>query len=378
MFKTRKIHSFTKLSALVLAVFIVHGCANFGGNELSLLSGSKVLDDLEVPPGLSPLPDAEQFPLPEDLNANLKNTSNLSQEQLRNFEIWMQFEEYKKYRDETEGVNMTRDEYQLAKARGEGIFKVVTEITPEETARLKVHDSIDSVWERMPGLLKDMNVLVNSINDEKRLIIVSNVPSDQLPRLSQRLGFTPYSGKVDELHFQSEIGGKTVISAKTDLNIEVNAEAGQPFMERLRFFLLASYETDGYVLEDIAPAVLKNRILRDDNGTLIIVSDNDFDTTWVSVGRSLEGSGVNIDDLDRSEGIYIVSYDTVAKKKKKSRWRFWRRNKQELPESKQLTVLVSETENGSEIRVVAGEDVADDNNEAAENLLTIIHDRLLA
>ena len=70
---------------------------------------------------------------------------------------------------------------------------------------------------------------------------------------------------------------------------------------------------------------VNKRFERDGKGSRIIVVSENFDSTWARVGRTLEASGVNIEDLNRSEGVYIVSYSATKKKKKRFKLAFWRK-----------------------------------------------------
>ena len=55
-----------RMAIVIFAALVIAGCAEIGGKQLSLLTSSEILDPLEVPPGMTPLPEAEQFPVPEN------------------------------------------------------------------------------------------------------------------------------------------------------------------------------------------------------------------------------------------------------------------------------------------------------------------------
>ena len=91
--KSTEKQPFAKLFLIAAALSItLGGCANFGGKDLSLLTASTVLDPLEVPPDLTPLPENTQFILPRELDSSQRPVDEIPREQFRNFESWIAFE----------------------------------------------------------------------------------------------------------------------------------------------------------------------------------------------------------------------------------------------------------------------------------------------
>ena len=104
------------------------------------------------------------------------------------------------------------------------------------------------------------------------------------------------------------------------------------------------------------------------------MSEN-FDSAWVRVGRTLEASGVDIEDLNRSEGVYIVSYSATKKKKKRFKLAFWRKSDEQEIVHEQFDITVSGSGQQSVISVLpSGSEESD--IQSAEKLLQIIYERL--
>ncbi len=371
--KLRMPHA-AKLVIVIFSALVITGCAEVGGKQLSLLPSSHVLDPLEVPPGMTPLPEAEQFHVPADYDPTDLKPEDLQPEQFRNYATWIEFEKFKEFQEVDQGIGVDTDQYREAVARGEDFFKVTLFDTGQDSTRLRVVDSSGSVFERMKIVLEDMGVKVNDANEEMAKFVVSGVDIKKLPTLLQRMGLKEYRGRIDELHLLTMSATETHVLAKTEFNIEVNTEGSKEFMTRLRYYLLTSYQQDeaGTALASVSPG----KWLTMDEGQQTIVLAENFDSAWVRVGRTLEASGVSIDDLDRSQGLYLVSFSSLEKDKKK-RWRlaFWRKDKKEVSQ-KHFRVLV--TDNGTQTRIHV-EGSGDDESDAKyrEQLLGIIYERLL-
>ena len=363
-----------KLVMVIVSSIVITGCAEIGGRQLSLLPSSHVLDPLEVPPGITPLPESEQFQVPADYNPSDIRPEDLRPEQFRNYATWLEFEKFKEFQRNDQGIGVDQNEYREAVARGESYFKVTLIKTDQDSTRLRVVDSAASVFNRLRPVLQDMGIRVHDANEEEAKYVVSGIQIKKLPTLLQRMGFKEYRGRIDELHLITASTTETQVIAKTEFNVEVNTEGSKEFMTRLRFYLLTNYQQDetGTALASESPG----KWLTVDAGQQKIVLAENFDSTWVRVGRTLEASGVNIDDLDRSQGLYVVSFSSLEKKKKKKfRLAFWRKSEKEVSR-KQFRVLVSD--NGTQTRIhVEGSGDDESDAEYAEQLLGIIYERLL-
>ena len=364
-----------KLAIVILLGLVITGCADVGGRQLSLLTSSEILDPLEVPPGMTPLPEAEQFQVPDNYDAADLKPEDIPPEQFRNYATWIEFEKFKEFKKQDQGFGLEADQYQEAVQRGEGRFKVAVVAGDRDSTRLRVVDSASSVWERMNVVLEDMGVVVFNANKEELKFIVGNIEIKKLPTLTQRMGMKEYRGRIDVLEVTTVSATETEVVAKTEFNVEVNTQASKEFMTRLRFFLLTNYQQDesGTVLASVPRT---KRLARDESGVQTIVLAEEFNSAWVRVGRTLEASGVEIDDLNRSEGLYIVSFSSLEKKKKKKfRLAFWRKAEKEVSH-KQFRVLVTGLA-GETIIAVEGTGDDESDEKSAQQLLGIIYERLV-
>ena len=373
MFKRLKGASLSRLLIVISVGLSIAGCAEVGGRQLSLLTSSEVLDPLEVPPGLSPLPEAEQFQVPEELDS--ADIKELPPEQYRNYESWVSFEKFRQFQLQDQGIGLSPEEYSTARQRGEGRFRVITRRTPEDKVRLRVVDEVEPVWDRLRPVLEDMGIVINSANVRERVYYVSNVPLKKKPTLVQRFGFKEYAGEVNSLHVVAVSGNETEVIGKSERNVEVSYESATEFFARMRYFMLAYYQLDGGGVDGQLSVEVIKRFERDDKGSRIIVVSENFDSAWVRVGRTLEASGVDIEDLNRSEGVYIVSYSATKKKKKRFKLAFWRKSDKQEIVHEQFDVVVSGSGEQSVIRVLpSGGEESD--IQSAEKLLQIIYERL--
>ena len=373
MFKRLKGASLSRLLLVISAGLFIAGCAEVGGRQLSLLTSSEVLDPLEVPPGLSPLPEAEQFQVPEELDS--ADIKELPPEQFRNYESWVSFEKFRQFQLEEQGVGLSAEEYSTARKRGEGRFRVVTRRTPEDKVRLHVVDQVEPVWDRLRPVLEDMGIVINNTNVQERVYYVSNVPLKKKPTLTQRFGFKEFAGEVNSLHVVAVSDTETEVIGKSERNVEVEFEAAVEFFTRMRYFMLTYYQVDEGGVDGQFSVEVNKRFERDGKGSRIIVVSENFDSAWVRVGRTLEASGVDIEDLNRSEGVYIVSYSATKKKKKRFKLAFWRKSNEQEIVHEQFDITVSGSGQQSVISVLpSGSEESD--IQSAEKLLQIIYERL--
>ena len=371
-FRMRRTHQFL---ILVLLGLFVTGCANVGGKQLSLLTSSEILDPLEVPPGMSPLPEEDQFSVPSVGNADPARVSDISPEQFRNYATWIEFEQYKKFREQDQGIGLDSQAYRQALERGEGNFKVTVAETDQGTNRLRVVDSIESVWLRMAPVLNDLGVTVLDADEETMVYRVKDIPVKNPPKLSERFGFREYTGRIDELHLVTASANHTEVIPKTEFNVEVDANSSQDFLTRLRYFLLTNYQQNAAVTQ-LASLEVRKRFDLDEDGRQYIVLSEQFGTAWGMIGRTIEASGMRIVELDRNQGLYVVTFSTVVEDKKKFRLAFWRKREKEIAD-KQFQILVAESGGQTTVRVQQPEGEEPD-AESAERLLGILYDRIFA
>jgi uncharacterized lipoprotein len=177
------------------------------------------------------------------------------------------------------------------------------------------------------------------------------------------------------LHVVAVSGNETEVIGKSERNVEVSYESAAEFFTRMRYFMLTYYQLDEGGVDGQYSVEVNKRFERDGKGSRIIVVSENFDSAWVRVGRTLEASGVDIEDLNRSEGVYIVSYSATKKKKKRFKLAFWRKDDEQEVVHEQFDVAVTGSGEQSEIRVLpSGSEESD--IQSAEKLLQIIYERL--
>ena len=361
------------------AMVVVAGCAEIGGQSTSILPRTKVLDPLEVPPGMSPLPEPEQFVVPGELAPGDGEIASLSPEQLRAYQTWLMFEEYRKYQEAVKLEHETSAEsFHQAKASGKGLFRVqVVEGVGEDTIYVEVHENADKVFERLPPILSDMTVIVHKVQAQNKTILVSNAATPQKYKLRERFRLKKFSGSIDQLQVAAVGPRKARISALTDTDVLVNSEVSREFFQRLRNYLLAHYQNESEDLEESERFAASKQLIKNDDGDLKIVIAEEFDTTWTRLSRALRGIGAGVQDVDRSQGIFYVSFGKPAGKKKKN-WRFWQKEVIKLPGQENFQVTVSRSDDQTEIRVafVGDKTAADFDPKAEENFLLLIFERL--
>ncbi len=344
---------FRKAFAIIIATsFTIGGCAEFGGRDLTLLTSSAVLDPLEVPPGLSSLPETSQFRVPRELDPSERLIDEIPREQFRNYESWVKFEQFYEFYAKDQGFDVSAEEYNEARRKGSGIFKVVTKRTDEGTARMRVFDDINSVWNNLSVVLLDMGVEIEDTDREDWTFDVKNIEIEELPTLFERMGLREYTGAIERLRLVAVGDSTTEVLGLTVDDDEVNFTAGEPFFKRLRLYLLTQYEADDSPFAQepaLAGAPAKKELVNDQGGKKIVVRER-FDFTWERVGKTLRASGMDIVDINRNKGIFYVSFHS-SKPKKKKRWKFWKKDAS-IRIEEQYQVVIKGTGNHSEIYVV--------------------------
>ncbi len=353
---------------------LLGGCADVGGRQITLLPSSKVLDPLEVPPGLSPVEESEVYAIPDAPGENFEQVTEVSREQFRNVQLWESFEQYKKFQTEQAGTDLTEAEYQEAKSRGQGIFRVQEYKTGEGKARWTVYDDVNSVWSRTLVALNDLGVRVIEADAQQGVIRVQGISPQESPTFLQRIGVKEYAGKIDELHLQQSSGEAVDIIPKSEFLVEVDYSSTSNFAKEFRYFLLAGYQVNPEGTASPTEVVIRKRIYEDAEGHSILELNEPFDNAWVRVGRTLEAAGLVIVDLDRSRGDYLVSYTPVTEAKR-SKWLFWRKKtkKRQIGDEVQYTVTVEESANVTNVTIAAADE---EDAESANELLRVLYERL--
>jgi outer membrane protein assembly factor BamC len=111
---------------------------------------------------------------------------------------------------------------------------------------------------------------------------------------------------------------------------------------------------------------------KDPDGTPVLVMKDDFERAWRRVGLSLDRLGFQVQDRDRSKGIYYVKYITDADTKKSvlSKLAFW---DTDAPSTKiaDFRVLVAEAQTGSRVQI-QNADGKPEKSEAAGRIINVL------
>ena len=106
-----------------------------------------------------------------------------------------------------------------------------------------------------------------------------------------------------------------------------------------------------------------------------------FDRAWRRVGLALDRIGFTVQDQNREKGLYYVRYadpeaemDQKDKRSFLSRLAFWRSNSDKA-KPEQYQVQVKQVNDGSQVRVLNKDGVAE-KSETAGKILALLHDQL--
>ena len=371
-----KINNFIKdfgLICCISATLVLGGCANIGGEDISLLPQSKILDKLEVPPGLSPLDDPQEFAVSDSQEPI--TTSGLSDTQIKTFSNIRLFEEYERFKQLDRGENLSAEEFQVALAEGRGIFKVREFSNDEDKGRILVVDNVYNVWPRVINVLEELEIAILERDAERGVISVYGIEMQNAPTLAQRLKLKKYTGRIDELHFTNSNSDVTVIIPKTAEGHEVDYASSSRFAKRMRYLLLASYNVLPTGAVDSAIATVSKKKVRTADGQTLIILSEPYDSAWERVGRTLVVSNLSISDSNRSAGEYSISYAPVIIEKEAA-WKFWIRNKETktIGESVQFLVRLKRLDDGVSIEILSNEA---EHEELALDLLDVLYSRMV-
>ena len=371
-----KTNNFIKQFGLIIGIstmLLLGGCANIGGEDISLLPQSKILDKLEVPPGLSPLDDPQEFAIADSQEPI--TTSGLSEAQITTFSNIRLFEEYERFKQLDRGENLSAEEFQVALAEGRGIFKVREFSNEENKGRVLVVDSFYNVWPRVINALEELEIAILERDAERGVISVYGIEIQNPPTLAQRLKLKQYTGRIDELHLTNPNPDVTVIVPKTTEGHEVDYKSSSRFTKRMRYLLLSSYNVMPTGEVDTAVATVSKKKVRTADGQTLIILSEPYDSAWERVGRTLVVSNLSISNSNRSAGEYSISYAPVIIEKEAA-WKFWIKNKEvkTIGDSVQFLVRLKRLSDGVSIEILSTEA---ENEELALDLLDVLYSRMV-
>jgi outer membrane protein assembly factor BamC len=127
-----------------------------------------------------------------------------------------------------------------------------------------------------------------------------------------------------------------------------------------------------------AQAKPRATLKKTDTATVLLLDDG-FDRAWRRVGLALDRVGFMVEDRNRADGQYFVSYqdpeDTSGEKRGLSRLAFWRRDEGKKTPDRFLIKVAGADAGGSEVRVLNKEGALDTSG-TANRILGLLEEQL--
>jgi len=139
-------------------------------------------------------------------------------------------------------------------------------------------------------------------------------------------------------------------------------------------------ESQAKALVADAPASARATLTKQPDGTGSLSINDGFDRAWRRVGLALDRVGFTVEDRDRGQGIYFVSYaDPEATDYHKKGWldklEFWKSDEKKSPKNKGYRIVVRSA--GEESRIsVLDSDGLPDQSETANRILALLYEQL--
>ncbi|HUL41615.1 MAG TPA: outer membrane protein assembly factor BamC [Burkholderiales bacterium] len=133
-------------------------------------------------------------------------------------------------------------------------------------------------------------------------------------------------------------------------------------------------------LVEAAPATNRASLSKMSDGTGSLSINDGFDHAWRRVGLALDRVGFAVEDRDRSQGVYFVSYaDPEASDYHKKGWldklAFWKSDEKKNPKSKSYRILVRSEGDQSRVNVLDSDGLPD-SSDTANRILTLLYEQL--
>lgn len=152
-------------------------------------------------------------------------------------------------------------------------------------------------------------------------------------------------------------------------------------LSRLMLFLGVDQERADTVVAASAAAAPGSRLLREGGGAKALVLDEGFSAAWRRAGLALDRAGFDVEDRDRSRGLFFVRYDGVGDDAQSedtgwlSRLKFWGSDKEEEDGGIYLLRVMGESADTTRVVVLDREGVRDE-SPTASRILTVLHEQL--
>jgi outer membrane protein assembly factor BamC len=164
---------------------------------------------------------------------------------------------------------------------------------------------------------------------------------------------------------------------------ENNPQKNEAMLRQIADFLGALYQEDQQEIAEIEAsqpqvASVKTALLDDAEGQQTLVVEQDYADVWNRVDRILDSKGFNVEDRDRSRGVYLVQYIDPFNKPEEEGWMdgvaFWRDDVEQSPEEYYYIKLISDAEN-TNIVILDAEEVRT-SSDTARRLLALMQEQL--
>lgn len=373
------------ISGIILAVatLAVAGCGSFSileGKKIDYKSAGK-LPPLEVPPDLTTLGSDDRYTVP-DITPQGSAT-------------------YSSY---------TKDRGMQSQTASSGLLPTVEKVRVERSGTqrwLVVDAGPEKVWNVVRDFWQEMGFIVKQEVPEAGVMETdwaenrANIPQDALRSLLGRALDSLYStAERDKFRTRLERvpgGTEIYVSHRGMAEVFEGSTTGtgngrtvwqpRPADPELEAEMLGRMMVRFGVDEARVKSLLaadgvreRAKITRTQEGAGSLTIVDPFDRAWRRVGLALDRVGFTVEDRDRSKGMYFVRYvDPDAENSKGdkgflSKLAFWRSDKN-INRNEQFRLQVSETTDGSVVRVLNKDNVPE-KSETSDRILNLLHEQL--
>jgi outer membrane protein assembly factor BamC len=412
----------TKLSTIVLLAMLVSACDSIPFiDTTSDYKGAGRARPLEVPPDLTAVQSSDAYSVPG--GSTSYNTYNQTQDG--------QEAGAEKVLTNPDGVKMEKagaQRWLVVNAPAEKIWPVVREFWIDQGFAVRVEnadtgvmetewieadaiklkedkrnlgDKFDKWLDKLSGLADRRKFRTRLERGEKESTTeiymthrtVAGAPDDGKNKLQTQLGEIDTGYRLDKTD-------KTIKADEFDADLDI---------ELLRRLMVKLGVAEKQAQQIAANPVSERRaeVVKDADSSVTLNLKDSYDRGWRRVGLALDRIGFVIEDKDRSNGIYYVRYADVdiddGPKKKKGlldtlafwsdddeienkskpkdeativdKLQFWKGKDEKTDPSKKYNIKVSETENGTRVKVVDKEDKPNPTT-TANRIISLLYDQL--
>lgn len=412
----------TKLSTIVLLAMLVSACDSIPFiDTTSDYKGAGRARPLEVPPDLTAVQSSDAYSVPG--GSTSYNTYNQAQDG--------QEAGAEKVLTNPDGVKMEKagaQRWLVVNAPAEKIWPVVREFWIDQGFAVRVEnadtgvmetewieadaiklkedkrnlgDKFDKWLDKLSGLADRRKFRTRLERGEKESTTeiymthrtVAGAPDDGKNKLQTQLGEIDTGYRLDKTD-------KTIKADEFDADLDI---------ELLRRLMVKLGVAEKQAQQIAANPVSERRaeVVKDADSSVTLNLKDSYDRGWRRVGLALDRIGFVIEDKDRSNGIYYVRYADVdiddGPKKKKGlldtlafwsdddeienkskpkdeativdKLQFWKGKDEKTDPSKKYNIKVSETENGTRVKVVDKEDKPNPTT-TANRIISLLYDQL--